>query len=222
MTSPGFFMTFHGVEGSGKSTQTRLLAQTLQEAGFDVLLTREPGSIDPVCQRIREILLDVGHTGRISYSAELLLFLADRAQHLEHIVLPALHQGKIVLSDRHEADTFAYQCIARGVCTKEEFFNLSIITRRGIRPHFSMYLDVDPEQGLSRNKSAGKRDRLELEDLDFHRRVREGFEYWFEHLHGPDWCRIDGMVPQEEIQRAILEYAIKRIPGLSHALSPQS
>lgn len=217
-TQQGFFITFHGLEGSGKTTQAHLLAQSLQGAGLDVLLTREPGSHDPVCQEIRKLLLDPSHKERFSFRAELLLFLADRAQHLDHVIFPAIKEGKIVLSDRHEADTFAYQCIARRVCTVEEFLNLATIVRRETKPHLSFYIDIEPKHGLERNRNAGKIDRLELESLDFHAAVRDGFEYYFANLHGPNWCRIDGMAPQEEVFQNILQHAREKIPGFHQSL----
>ena len=164
----GILITFEGIEGSGKSTHMRLAGEFLLQKGYRLLCTHEPGG-SPLGEGIRRLLLQRGMT--LSPLAELFLFCADRAQHLNEVILPALEEEKVILCDRFTDSTTAYQGYGRGI-------DLGVIEEAnmwatgGLRPHLTILLDCDPEVGLSR---VGERDRLEDEDLDFHRRVREGY-----------------------------------------------
>ena len=168
----GTFISFEGIEGTGKSTQARLLARALAEAGHAVLLTAEPGGTE-LGQRVRSILLDVRHAG-MDPVTELLLYAAARRQHLSEVILPALAEGRVVITDRFSDSTMAYQGYARGL-DRELIASLDTWVTGGRKPHLTLLLDTEVETGLRRNRQAEKVDRLELEDVAFHRRVREGF-----------------------------------------------
>lgn len=202
------FIVLEGGEGSGKTTISEFLADYLNAQNYPVLLTKEPGGALGICTRIRELLLDPLYKGEFSHQAELLLFEADRAQHVEYTIRPALESGKIVISDRYEASTFAYQCVARGVCAPAEFKKLNNFATVGLRPDFTFWLDVDPEVGLTRNRDAGKRTRFEMEDVEFHKRLRTGFETYFtKFLKKSQWTKLDASLPLEELQTQVIEKA---------------
>lgn len=168
----GIFISFEGIEGTGKTTQARLLSERLVEKGYEVILTHEPGGT-VIGNRIREILLHVDHMG-MSYMTELLLYNADRAQHLNEKILPAVNDGKIVVTDRFTDSTIAYQGYGRGIDI-ELLKSIDLIAAGGIRPDLTILFDIDVETGLKRNREINKVDRLELEDIEFHKKVREGY-----------------------------------------------
>jgi dTMP kinase len=172
----GFFITLEGVEGSGKTTQTALVADALRLAGHRVTVTREPGGTR-AGEAIRAIFLDPAVS--LHAAAELLLVLADRAQHVREKLKPALAAGEIVLSDRYSDSTVAYQGYGRGLELKllEE---LNRLASDGTRPDLTIVLDLDVETGLERTRArvlgdVRGPDRFEGEQVEFHRRVREGF-----------------------------------------------
>ena len=173
-----FFITLEGVEGSGKSTQIRVLAEHLQSRGQRVLTTREPGSC-PIADAIRAILLDPGNQ-RLVPRAELLLYAAARAQHVEEIILPALHTGMTVLCDRFADATTAYQGGGRNL-DANLVTQLNIVATGGLRPDLTLLLDFPAERGLARarhrNQCASQlhEGRFELEELAFHQRVRDAY-----------------------------------------------
>jgi dTMP kinase len=166
----GVFVALEGGEGAGKSTQAKLLVDWLQSTGREVVQTREPGAT-PAGQRIRSMLLDPA-TGGISPRAEALLYAADRAQHVAHVVLPALERGAVVVTDRYVDSSLAYQGAGRAL-ELAEVARLSRWATGGLRPDLTLLLDVDPSVGLAR--ISGAPDRIELESLAFHQRVRQGF-----------------------------------------------
>jgi dTMP kinase len=168
----GTFISFEGVEGTGKSTLTRLLAHHLRERGFNVTETAEPGGT-AISQKIREILLSPAHT-EMDAITELLLYNASRVQHIRQIILPALKRGDVVVTDRFIDSTVAYQGFGRGL-DLGLIEDLDRIATNRLRPDITILLDMDAATGLARNRKANKRDRLELEDISFHERVREGF-----------------------------------------------
>lgn len=170
--SRGIFISFEGIEGAGKSTQARMCADALKSLGHDVVLTREPGGT-VLGKRIRSVLLDINHKG-IDPVAELLLYNADRCQHIRELIQPALKSGSIVITDRFSDSTRAYQGVARGLGA-DVIKSLDKIATGGLKPDLTILIDIDPESGLKRNSAAGKSDRLELEDIKFHRRVRRAF-----------------------------------------------
>ncbi len=174
----GMFITFEGIEGSGKSTQIVLLANYLAAHAKAVTLTREPGGTD-IGDQVRKILLDPANKA-LDPKAELLLYAAARAQHLEELIRPELEDGKVVLCDRFSDATIAYQGYGRGLDV-EMIRVLDKIVTAGLRPDLTVLLDIDAAAGLARargrNSSRGldAEARFENEDLAFHRRVREGY-----------------------------------------------
>lgn len=164
----GLFITFEGVEGAGKTTQIALLKSALESAGHCVVATREPGG-DPVAEAIRSVLLDPRHD--VTPTAELLLFLAARAQVTDHIIRPRLQSGDIVLCDRFTDSTVAYQGYARGNDV-ELVRRLNDLATGGLTPDLTFVLDLDARAGLARQTD---RNRMEDESLAFHQRVREGY-----------------------------------------------
>jgi dTMP kinase len=165
------FISFEGIEGSGKSTQTKRLAGYFREKGREVIETVEPGGTD-IGTKIRELLLEPGN--HMDSLTELLLYYSSRAQHVKEIIYPALMENKVVITDRFTDSTLAYQGYARGV-------DVSIIDRLNdivvpdLKPTVTFLLDLDVEEGLRRNRQAQKEDRFELETVEFHKRVRSGF-----------------------------------------------
>jgi len=168
----GKFISFEGIEGTGKSTQAKLLQQSLLGLGHEVILTEEPGGT-LISLRVREILLSVDHTN-MKPLTELLLYNAARAQHIEEVILPALNKGAVVITDRFTDSTFAYQGYGRGIDLKL-LESIDKIATNSLRPDITVLLDLDVETGLKRNRRINKTDRLELEDVEFHERVRKGY-----------------------------------------------
>lgn len=166
----GKFITLEGPEGAGKSTQCRALVEWLCDAGYDPVTTREPGGTE-LGRQIRKILLDSG--SEIAPVAEILLYAADRAHHVEKVIAPALQEGKIVLCDRYFDSTMAYQGYARGLGTKivEQINKLSV---GEFIPDLTLLYDISAAEGMAR-KMTKALDRMEQEDLEFHERVRKGY-----------------------------------------------
>lgn len=185
----GLFLAFEGVEGSGKSTQAALLAERLREAGKKVTLAREPGTT-PLGERVRAIVLE-GADLEIPGRSELFLMLAARAAFVDQVVRPALEAGEVVVSDRFELSTLAYQGAGRGVPV-EAIVEANRLATGGLTPDATILLTLDPEEGARRQHLAAKqRDRLEREAMEFHRRVAAGYR----ELAG----RIRGIVPVEAV-----------------------
>jgi len=168
----GIFISLEGIEGTGKSTQARLLSEYLNGKGHRVTLTAEPGGT-PISMKIRELLLS-HDSSNMDPVTELLLYNAARVQHIKEIILPALEKGDIVVTDRFSDSTVAYQGFGRGI-SLDLINSLDMISTKGIRPDLTLLLDLDVKTGLKRNKAINKNDRLELEDIAFHQKVREGF-----------------------------------------------
>ena len=166
------FITFEGIDGSGKSTQARLLAETLRGAGHEVVLTREPGG-SPGAEEIRRLVLE-GDPDRWSAETEILLFTAARRDHLERTIEPALAAGKIVISDRFADSTRMYQGLSRGDLRPavDRLHQMMI----GREPDLTFLIDIDPEVGLSRARGRnGHEERFEDMGLEMQRRMRAGF-----------------------------------------------
>lgn len=168
----GVFISFEGIEGSGKSTQARLLAESFSKEGYRVFLTREPGGT-LLGDRIRDLLLDPAHT-MMHELTELLLYNAARTQHLKEKISPELEGGAVVITDRFTDSTVAYQGYGRGV-DLSVIYAMDRIATGGFTPRLTVLLDMDVTEGRRRNREAQKTDRFELEDLAFHQKVREGF-----------------------------------------------
>lgn len=167
----GIFITFEGIEGSGKTTQIKLLGERLKKQGLKVLTTYEPGDTD-VGQKIRNILLEPEIN--INPLCELILYFADRVQHVNEKIKPYLETGFIVICDRFTDSTVAYQGYARGVSI-DIIKELNRILFNEFKPDLTILLDLPVIIGLKRNQQINKTDRFELEDLAFHDRVREGY-----------------------------------------------
>ncbi|MEH7115129.1 dTMP kinase [Neobacillus niacini] len=167
----GFFITFEGPDGAGKSTIIRMVANELK----DVLLTREPGGID-IAEQIRKVILDKENIA-MDARTEALLYAAARRQHLVEKVRPALEEGKVVLCDRFVDSSLAYQGFARGLGI-DEVLSINQFAIENMMPNLTIYFDIEPELGLQRiNKNKGREvNRLDLEHLEFHNRVREGYQ----------------------------------------------
>jgi dTMP kinase len=168
----GSFISLEGIEGTGKSTQTRLLTEYLQQRGQNTVRTQEPGGT-AISMKIRELLLSLD-SREMDPVTELLLYNAARVQHIREVIDPALARGEIVISDRFSDSTLAYQGYGRGIDLKM-IDTLDAIATNGMRPDLTLLLDIDVETGLQRNREISKRDRLELEDITFHEKVRRGF-----------------------------------------------
>lgn len=201
----GLFITIEGGEGSGKSTVCTKLTSALQARGYEVLQTREPGG-SPLSEHLRDLLLNPKERCNIAERAELLLFLAARAQHIEEQILPALREGKLVICDRFNDSSIAYQGCARhlGMHYVEKLCQLA--TEGLAEPNCTLFLDLDPILGLERVKKLKNEslDRLEQEKLQFHREVRQGY------LHLADANRerievIDAALPIDEVVKSCLK-----------------
>src|SRR5271170_5566250 len=176
-TRRGLFITFEGPEGSGKSTQLRMLASRLREHGCEVLETAEPGGT-PIGMQIRRVLLDAKNQEMFP-TTELLLMFACRAQNVDQWILPALAQGQIVLSDRFTDSTLVYQGVARGLGA-EVVYEVDRIACRGLAPDLTLAIDIDTETGLARARTRNRNTqdvetRLDEQAVDFHRKVRDAY-----------------------------------------------
>lgn len=168
----GIFISFEGIEGSGKSTQANLLYKYLIDKGLEVILTEEPGGTR-IGKKIRRLLLDSKNKDILPIT-ELFLYCASRAQHINEVIIPSLNKGVIVITDRFSDSTFAYQGYGRGI-DLNIIFTIDKLSTSSLRPDITFLLDLDVKIGLKRNQGINKADRLELEDIDFHNRVRKGY-----------------------------------------------
>lgn len=169
-----YLINLEGGEGSGKSTVLKMLATALEEKGFSVVCTREPGGID-IAEQIRQVILDRNNTA-MDARTEALLYAAARRQHLVEKIIPALEAGSIVLCDRYIDSSLAYQGYARGL-GMEEIFAINKFAIDEYMPDLTLYLDVNPKVGLARIEKDSDREinRLDVESMKFHYKVREGY-----------------------------------------------
>lgn len=199
------FVTFEGPEGAGKSTAISCLSSALQERGSSVLVTREPGA-GSFGKKIRALLLE---EGEVVPEAELLLFLADRANHVETIIRPALANGDIVLCDRHADSSVVYQGYARGVDINFLKSGNAFATK-GLKPDLTLLFDLDPQIGLSRIGKGRDNNRLDREPLEFHQKVRAGFLDLA--TQEPDrWVVLDATKASDALCADALEAILKRL-----------
>ena len=192
----GVFVCFEGGEGAGKSTQARLLQGWLEEAGHPVVLTFEPGDTE-VGRKVRQIVLDPA-TGELSHRTEVLLYAADKAEHVDTVVLPALEQGEVVITDRYVDSALAYQGAGR-VQDLVEVERVNRWATRDLRPHLTVVLDLEPEHAFGRFV---ERDRIEAESVEFHQRVRAAFL----RMAGADpehYLVVDARLPLDEIAASV-------------------
>ena len=173
MKQKGYFISFEGPDGSGKTTISKLVYEKLIENDFDCIYTREPGGIE-IAEKIRDIILNPEHTS-MDRKTEALLYAASRRQHLVEKVLPALKDNKIVICDRFVDSSLAYQGIGRGIGF-EEVYAINEFAIEGYLPNFTIFLDIDAQTGLDRIQSRTFKDRLDQEDISFHQRVFAGYQ----------------------------------------------
>ncbi len=204
------FITFEGIEGSGKTTQVDLLKKALQKKGYSVLITREPGGT-VIGDQIRDVLLK-RQNKKLVPLAELLLYEASRAQHVQEKIQPALKKGKIVLSDRYSDATTVYQGVARALSTKLTN-QLNRIATQNIKPHLTLVLDCPVHMGLKRvhqRVSSSQLDRIEQEKISFHQKVRQGYLRLAK--KEPHRVKvIDAEGPAAQIHKEILKQVLKKI-----------
>jgi len=205
----GLFITFEGGEGCGKSTQSRLLLKKLEQQNIPVVLTHEPGGT-ALGNELRKVLKR-RRGSFISPQAELFLFVASRVQLVAELIRPALEDGKVVICDRFTYSTLVYQGYGRGLdLTAIEMVNN--MATGNLNPDLIILLDISPEQGLARKRSL--KDRFELEDLSFHRRLREG--YLKMAAAEPDrWLVIDASLPKGKIAEIIWDRVSQLLPSRS-------
>ena len=203
MTKPGKFITLEGGEGVGKTTNVPFIKDYLQSQNIPVLVTREPGGTG-LAENIRSLLLQ-GNDEEVTSHAEILLMFAARAQHVRHIIKPALAQGQWVLCDRFTDATYAYQGGGRGM-PMEIIGWLENFVQDGLRPDLTLLLDIPVETGMARAKSrAGQLDRFESEELEFFNRVRQVYLELAQHYPGRIKI-IKADQPLASVQNAIVEY----------------
>ncbi|MBT3785544.1 dTMP kinase [bacterium] len=209
--SKGRLITFEGPEGAGKSTQLDILVSRLEKKGHKVVRTREPGGGGALSLRLRDLLLSPD-TGKISIEAELFLILAARSEHMQNLILPGLRSGALVLCDRFIDSTVAYQGYGRGVAL-EMIKSLNRYVICGRYPDLTLIFDIPPDVGLERAGKNSDLDRIEQEKLEFHERVREGFQCLstdssryhvvdsmlsVEEISEDIWARVKRMIPDED------------------------
>ena len=202
----GFFITFEGPEGGGKSTQIHRLAAALAGQGYQVWTTREPGGTR-VGEMIRPILLGQRHT-RLSAWSEALLFTAARAQLVEEVIRPRLEGGEIVLCDRFSDSTIAYQGYGRGL-SLETLRRLQAEATRSLNPNLTLLLNLPVEAGLARIPST-QMDRLDSEAVGFHQRVRAGYHEMVASDPGR-WRQVDASLPEDQVAEQVLEHTMEAL-----------
>ncbi len=206
--SHGSFITFEGVEGAGKSTRCKELIGRLERSGISVLHTREPGG-PPASERIRSLLLDPELL--ISPLTELMLYLASRASNVDLVIRPALQKGINVICERYSDATYAYQIGGRGLPAKPVKEADSLATG-GLMPDLTILLDLDPEEGFARLRRQGReKDRIELEKISFHRRVRQ--IYLELASNEPRYFVIDASQEPDVQDRLIIDSVLNMISG---------
>jgi len=205
----GLFITLEGGEGCGKTTQSRLLLKKLEQEDIPAVLTHEPGGT-ALGNDLRKTLKGK-RDSCISPQSELFLFAASRAQLVAEVIRPALEEGKVVICDRFSHSTLVYQGYGRGL-------DLTIVgtvnnmATQGLKPDLTIFLDISPEQGLARKRSL--KDRFEVEDLSFHRRVREGYLNTAAAEPGR-WLVVDASLPKARIAEIIWDRVSRLLP-VSH------
>ncbi len=204
------FITFEGPDGSGKTTQIRLLTGWLRGQGYEVIVTREPGGTD-IGDQIRDVLHDPDNIA-MNARTEILLYSASRAQHVAQLVRPALAAGKVIVSDRYADSTLAYQGYGRGLHL-ETLMTITLFATDGLLPDLTLYLDITPEEGLRRRQLGGDEwNRLDAEALEFHQRVRDGYLELIKQ-EPRRWVVVDAARSEEEVQaeiRAVIRARLKR------------
>ena len=204
----GLFITFEGIEGCGKSTQSKSLKRRLVRRGFPVLLVKEPGTtaVGRVARQLLKHKLEI----ELDPTTELLLFEVARAQLVAEIIRPALQKNQIVICDRYGESTLAYQGYGRGV-NLETIQNINQVATAGLSPDIIILPDLDVKEGLQRKGSASINDRFEREEISFHQRVREGYLQMAQN-NSERWLLIDATLPKRKIGELIWERIKELLP----------
>ncbi|WP_027630174.1 dTMP kinase [Ruminiclostridium cellobioparum] len=198
----GLFITFEGTDGSGKTTQIKLLEKYMQEKGCEVVLSREPGGTR-ISEIIRDLILDPRNKEIVPLT-EMILYAASRAQHVAEVIEPAVENGKIVICDRYVDSSYAYQGGGRGMDLKI-IADVNRIAVNGTVPDITFFLDIDPEISVRRRINSTGADRIEQEKLDFHRRVYDGYKK-LSILYPERIKTIDAAKSIEEISSQVRDY----------------
>ena len=203
------FITLEGPEGSGKTTATEFAVKELERRGYVVVRTREPGGT-PIAEEIRNVILDKNNTA-MDERTEALLYAASRRQHLVEKVWPALREGKIVICDRYLDSSLAYQGGARGIGI-DNILNINLFATENTWPDLTLLFDIDPEIGLARIAANKNREvnRLDLEQIEFHKKVRETFLLLAER-YPERFVVIDASKSREEVANKTLEVILSRL-----------
>lgn len=218
----GKFIVFEGGEGAGKTTQMQRLIHWLQSSCYlkvGLVATREPGGTE-LGKQLRHLLLKQDSGELVSEMAELLMYAADRAQHVETFLKPELSKGTIVLCDRFTDSTIAYQGYGRGL-KLNLIKQLNEIATGGLQSDLTLWLDIDVEAGLARVRARGERDRMEQADLNFHRLVQQGFGELAEE-HKSRIVRINGDRPEDEVAQEIQTIVTRRLEDWGYSNNPNS
>jgi dTMP kinase len=203
----GLFITFEGPDGSGKTTVSRFVYESLLKSGYPVIYTREPGGID-IAEQIRHIILDPKNTA-MDVKTEALLYAASRRQHFVEKILPALNDNKIVLCDRFVDSSLAYQGIARGIGF-DEVLGINEFAIEGHFPDLTLYLEISAHKGLSRIERRAFLDRLDQEALSFYEKVVEGYQSVMEHF-SHRVVRINADQNVKKVQEIALEQVLSKV-----------
>lgn len=203
MTKKGMLISFEGGEGGGKTTQIVRIRERLSQAGHDVIAVREPGGT-AVGEQIREVVLSSKNSG-ISFTAEVLLFQAARAQIYREIVIPSLKAGKVVLMDRTRDSSVVYQGVVRKF-GKELIDQLNNISTQNTYPDLTFLLDVPVEMGLDRRSKAGEVNRLDMEAKDFHQQVRDAYLDLAKTDSSGRWIIVDATQPIEKVEAELWKH----------------
>lgn len=205
--SNGLFITFEGIDGCGKSTQARLLADRLAAGGFTIVATREPGGT-PIAEKIRELLIDPVNSAMVD-ECELLLYLAARAQHVREKVIPAIESGSMVICDRFQDATFAYQGFGRGLSI--DFLKGINAFAAGIEPDCTFIFDIPVDLAFERMSAMNKlKDRLESSGRDFFEKIREGYHYLSKQF--PQRISLlDGTLPIDSLAEIVQQKVMQQV-----------
>ena len=201
------FITLEGPEGSGKTSQIPWLAARLEAEGYAVVTTREPGGT-PIGDQIRQVLFDLDNKA-MEPRSEILLFQASRAQLVEQVIRPALAEGKVVLCDRYADSTLAYQGYGHKV-DLEQLNTIVHFATGGLKPDLTLFLDVKVEQGLQRRDSGGDWNRLDDYDVEFHKRVYDGYQQLIA-AEPERWVQVDAAQTPERVAEALQQAVLARL-----------
>ena len=206
----GIFITIEGPDGSGKTSVTNEVMKKLQNLQVDIIRTREPGGID-IAEQIREIILTPKNT-KMDAKTEALLYAASRRQHLVEKVIPALKAGQVILCERFVDSSLAYQGAGRQIGI-DAVYTMNLFAIDDVMPDLTIFLDIDPEVGIKRiNQNRKNKDRLDMEKIEFHERVYEGYQT-VKKMFKDRIVIVDGNKPLDEVVDQVFEIIIERIKG---------